>query len=255
MNGIASLRLDDRGAGESTPPFDGYGYQDRVEDAVSALRWLAKQKEIDKDEIALLGHSEGGAIAFEVAAGNEKDVDCVVTLAAPAVRGKEMMVSQNILLMDAMGRMVTNDTQESLIKIFDAVEKGDASGIREAVNSYGANAGMNMATMDDQIKVLSSPEYIDMVRRDYGEYINKVHAPILSLNGEWDVQVDPDANLRNIKRRNARARIAVIPCANHLMQTAPNKYESLIYMAPGRKFSAEAFNQILSFLQHNFSIK
>ena len=61
--GIASLRIDFRGSGDSAGAFRKTTIDGQIADAERALAWLRKQKTIDKDLLGLLGYSLGGAIA------------------------------------------------------------------------------------------------------------------------------------------------------------------------------------------------
>ena len=65
--GIAVLRLDDRGTGESGGRFEGSTSADFSDDIDDAYKWRCRQPGIDVTHIALLGHSEGGVIAPIVA--------------------------------------------------------------------------------------------------------------------------------------------------------------------------------------------
>ena len=59
-HGIAVLRYDDRGVGESTGDFDRATSADFAADAAAAFAFLKSKKDIDPSRIGLLGHSEGG---------------------------------------------------------------------------------------------------------------------------------------------------------------------------------------------------
>ncbi len=73
--GIATLRFDKRGmyANGAHLPKDPsqygefFAWENFVGDAASAVRFLRQQREIDKDRIGILGHSEGGLLALEAA--------------------------------------------------------------------------------------------------------------------------------------------------------------------------------------------
>ena len=92
--GIAVLRLDDRGTGESGGRFVGSTSADFGDDVEDALRWLKRQPGIDTTRLALLGHSEGGIIAPMVAT-HEHSITALVLLAGPAWDGKRILVYQN----------------------------------------------------------------------------------------------------------------------------------------------------------------
>ena len=92
--GIAVLRLDDRGIGESGGRFAGSTTADFAGDVIDALAWLRRQPGIDTTRLILLGHSEGGIIAPMVAL-REPSVAALVLLAGPAWDGRRVLVYQN----------------------------------------------------------------------------------------------------------------------------------------------------------------
>ncbi len=61
--GIAVLRYDDRGAGKSTGDHSVATTKDLAFDVIRAVEYLKSRKDIDKNKIGLIGHSEGGIIA------------------------------------------------------------------------------------------------------------------------------------------------------------------------------------------------
>lgn len=61
--GIASLRIDFAGNGDSPVGYRHYRLSTATRDAGSAVDFLRRQKQIDADRIALLGFSQGGLIA------------------------------------------------------------------------------------------------------------------------------------------------------------------------------------------------
>lgn len=66
--GIASLRIDFRGSGDSEGLFSEMTYSGEVDDAVMALNHLAEDEQIDKNRIGIMGSSFGGAVAINAAA-------------------------------------------------------------------------------------------------------------------------------------------------------------------------------------------
>ena len=58
--GIAVLRMDDRGYGESTGKHKGATSADFADDIRAGLAYLRTRPEIDAKRLGLLGHSEGG---------------------------------------------------------------------------------------------------------------------------------------------------------------------------------------------------
>ena len=64
--GIASLRIDFAGTGDSPVGYEKYTVGSAVHDARTALAYLREQPGIDKDRLAVLGFSQGGLIAQQL---------------------------------------------------------------------------------------------------------------------------------------------------------------------------------------------
>jgi dienelactone hydrolase len=89
--GIATLRYDDRATGKSVGGKDpNVTTLDFAADAEAGIEWLRSQKRFKK--IGLMGHSEGGTIAFMLAA--QKKLDFIVSLAGTSVKGDSVLLAQ-----------------------------------------------------------------------------------------------------------------------------------------------------------------
>lgn len=99
QHGIASLRYDDRGFGQSTGDASRATTADFGDDAAAGIKYLKSLGQFGR--IGVLGHSEGGMIAFRLAAHG--DVDFAVALASPAMRGDSLLLGQNRLLLELGG--------------------------------------------------------------------------------------------------------------------------------------------------------
>ena len=91
--GIAVLRYDDRGFGESTGDFHEATSADFATDVEAAISFVKSRPELDEEHIGLVGHSEGGLIAPIVAAGSD-DVNFIVLMAGPGLTGAEVLIDQ-----------------------------------------------------------------------------------------------------------------------------------------------------------------
>ena len=94
-NGIASLRYDDRGVGQSTGSFKGNTTRDFYEDAKAGLNWLRKTRRFKS--VGLLGHSEGGLIAF---------------MAGPGIQGDTLLAEQVNSNLKIYGQQPTQSVQK-----------------------------------------------------------------------------------------------------------------------------------------------
>lgn len=89
--GIGVLRLDDRGIGTSG---GGEGTTaDYADDVRQVVAWLRHRPGVAAGRIALLGHSEGGAIAPLVAA-QDSTLAGIVLLAGPGKTGRAILIDQ-----------------------------------------------------------------------------------------------------------------------------------------------------------------
>ncbi len=75
--GLASLRIDFRGGGDSDGSFEDTTISGQVKDALAALEFLQTEKSIDPTRIALLGWSQGGAVAATVAGRTKRPLRAV----------------------------------------------------------------------------------------------------------------------------------------------------------------------------------
>lgn len=81
--GIASLRVDFRGSGESPGAFADTTFEGQVADGLAALSWLEANPAVDGQRLAVLGWSQGGLVATAVAGRSDKP-DALVLWAAVA---------------------------------------------------------------------------------------------------------------------------------------------------------------------------
>lgn len=93
--GIAVLRVDDRGVGDSTgvETLETATTFDFADDVRAQVAYLRTRRDIDSKRIAIVGHSEGGIIAPLVAASDPK-LAAIVLMAGTAKRGEEVLLYQ-----------------------------------------------------------------------------------------------------------------------------------------------------------------
>ena len=99
--GIASVRLDDRGVGESGGDFSQITLGLLAADARAAADWLRERKEISK--VGYLGHSEG-AIVGPLAAAGDARAAAVFRLAGPALP-LDAVLQEQALMHNELGYM------------------------------------------------------------------------------------------------------------------------------------------------------
>lgn len=90
--GIVVLRYDDREF--TTKTYNEATSRNYANDALGAVAFLKSQGIVDGKRIGIIGHSEGGTIAFMCAAEN-KDIAFIVSLAGMTVPGDKCLQEQN----------------------------------------------------------------------------------------------------------------------------------------------------------------
>src|SRR5690606_27840907 len=89
--GYLVVRYDKRGVGQSGGRSESATLDDYAEDVRSVVRYLRRRKDVDRNRIAVVGHSEGGAVAL-LAAARTNDIAAVVSINGPGVTGSELIL-------------------------------------------------------------------------------------------------------------------------------------------------------------------
>jgi pimeloyl-ACP methyl ester carboxylesterase len=237
--GIAVLRVDDRGVGQSTGSNAKATTEDFAEDVLAGIEYLKTVKEINSQKIGLIGHSEGGIIAPMVAV-QSKDVAFIVLIAGTGLTGEEILYLQSALISKAEGannEKIENDLkiQKSLYSVIKK-EKDDKIAreklkrildveIAKLSEEEKKSAGDVDAAIEQQINRLLCPWFRFFLVYDPKPILTKVKCPVLAIGGEKDLQVPPRENLSAIKKalkkgKNKDYTVKEIPGLNHLLQTA-----------------------------------
>ena len=234
--GIVVLRYDDRGTAQSTGAFATALGRDFADDAAAAVAWLRGQPRIDPARVGLLGHSEGGLIAPQVAT-RDPAVAFVVLLAGPGVPGVEIMQVQRRAVLRAMG--LPPATVEPAAARGDALDAAMlAAASPEAARAEARRiltvAGAPADAVEAQAGMVASPWYRDFLAHDPRPALKALKVPVLAVNGGVDVQVVASQNLPALREAlagNPAAEVVELPGLNHLFQTSatgdPGEYGPL----------------------------
>ena len=233
--GIAVLRVDDAGAGNSTPHPQPPTTADFAADAAAAVDFLKDDARMSA--IGLVGHSEGGAIA-PMLASRRADVAFVVLLAAPGVPGAELMRQQNKRIFAAAG--IGGEQREVLLGLIDQlfgiladedasedeVRQGVESVIRQQMAANGVPTDrQDAAQVRQAVEQALNPWLRYFLKLDPRPALAATKVPVLALNGDLDVQVDAEQNLDAIATAlneggNEDVTVRRLAGLNHLFQPA-----------------------------------
>ena len=205
--GIATLRCDDRGVGESTGDFWSATSVDFASDVSAIVRFARSQSAFGKAKVGLIGHSEGGVVAAMVA--SQGGIDFVISLAGPGVIGSQLLTTQQRDIMMSQGftyddAVAYSDRITRVTNIItsapegadlDALIDGEYDALRED-GSFGEE--LILEEKKQLIASLKGPWMRYFMNLDPAPYWEKVGCPTLAMNGDKDLQVAHGANLRSI---------------------------------------------------------
>ena len=199
--GIASLRFDKRGAGESVgaaPSEDKLRAETFVEDAVDWIAFLEKRPRIRR--IVVIGHSEGGLVG--TLAAQKHPVSGIVLLAA-AGRPAPALIREQLA-----GNDLPPETAKRAEEILSSLERGKTVG----------DVPHQLAAL---YRPSVQPYLISWFKYDPARELAKLDIPVLVVQGTRDLQARPaDGDL--LARSGRNTTLVTIEDMNHVLKTAPD---------------------------------
>ncbi len=193
-NGYAVFRKDSRGLRNPALNPENLKLPDLVQEAEAALRFVKQQPQIDSNQIGLIGHSEGGLVAPQIAL-KDSSVKFLILLATPAVAWKKILYYQ--ILSQQQEKWKDKPVPE-IFKDTNIVFKT-----------------LNPATL--------SPRMSFLLNYDPALTLSKLRIPVLALTGEKDLQINATENIDAMTRAlqktgNKNSSALVLPGINHSLQ-------------------------------------
>lgn len=232
--GIAVLRYDDRGFGESTGDFSEATTADFAKDVLSAVTYLKSRKDIDVQHIGLIGHSEGGMIT-PMAANQTSDISFIVALAATGILGSDVVAMQSkslrpfpvpdeVAFEENVKKSITIATSnQELATKRKELNAHNKTYLTPILKSLGATDENISKFIDNETETVLKPWNIYFYTHNPAEEFEKLKIPVLSLNGSKDTQVDATVNQNAIRQalikgKNENYKIVELENLNHLFQ-------------------------------------
>jgi pimeloyl-ACP methyl ester carboxylesterase len=208
--GYLVLRYDKRGLGQSGGRTETATLQDYADDLVAIVKWLAKRDDVDNRRIAVVGHSEGGAVAM-LAAAREKKIASVVLAATPGTSGAELILEQQ-------------QHQLALAGIADA-EKQDKVALQQKIQQAVVTGKGWEDIPADVRKQADIPWFRSFLTFDPAVQMTKFKQPVLIIQGDVDVQVPPHhadklGELARQRKKAGAVDVVHLPGVNHLLVKA-----------------------------------
>jgi uncharacterized protein len=175
-HGVASLRFDKRGVGESGGDYLTAGFERETGDALAALDALRRSPKIDPGQVTIVGHSVGATIAILIASRDHAFAG-VVLLSGSCLSGREVMEQQSQRIAEAMrGRL----------GLFSGLFLRQQAYIRRRL----------LASSGDVLRIawtkLPARWMREFMSYDPSADLPAISCPVLAITGRKDLQVDPE---------------------------------------------------------------
>ncbi len=237
-NGIASLRVDDRGFGKTTGDFENATTGDFANDIEEEIAYLKSDKNIDASYIGLIGHSEGGMIASIVSSRN-KDVKFMISLSGVGVSGLEMLNLQNTSILKSYNftdKVVAKQMEMYNIMfkvVYDTKDNESAKPameikLKEWMQQQDSTILKEIHMLDGRDKDFLYRYGKDADRKWYRytihynpeNYLPKITIPVFIANGDKDIQVPAVENVNSFKKYLGTKDLTtkIYPGLNHMYQ-------------------------------------
>lgn len=226
-NGIASLRYDKRGIGESkasAPTESALVFENYTEDAKSWINFLKQDKRFS--QLIVIGHSEGSLIGIIAGAKANKFISI-------AGAGE----SADKLLKEQISSKSNKQIEDMTFPIIDSLKNGNK------VNKVDP-------LLNSLFRPGIQPYLISWFKYDPQTEIKKLTVPVLIIQGNKDLQVNV-TDAESLSKASKNAELVIVDKMNHILKIidGDNKANFESYNNENLPISEELTNKIVSFIK------
>lgn len=236
--GLATLRYDKRGVGESTGDYMSTGFYEELTDAMTILDWLSSRQDIAS--VIPVGHSVGALLAAEMSARGQAPAGAVL-LAYTLSTGEETLIWQAGQIGQSVPRWITR-----VLGVFGtSIEKQQSRALAKL-------AGTSEDVVRIQGQKLNARWMREFVAYDPEPVLRSTTSPILAITGSKDVQVNPADIERVANILGERGTSMVIEDVDHILRAEdaaisnPKKYKRQLE----KPIDPRVVDTVLTWLQH-----
>ena len=267
--GIVVLRYDDRGVTKSEGNFSIATTFDFADDAKAAINWLKNQPFVDKNNIGVIGHSEGGIIAFYLAS-KEKNLKFAIALAGVTIPCDQLIALQTKKMMQLYDmptqiteayynfylqalQIIKTETNDKWKNILDSLFNANFNNLDSSLLSkYNIDKSLiNQLTFSYNNIWLKT-----FINIDPSDYLKNLNCNTLALFGSKDVQVPAAENeemfkqIAMCKKKSCVVESMTFEGLNHLFQHA-NTGSTEEYALIEETMSDDVLETIINWIQKN----
>ena len=217
-NGFCVLRLDKRGVGSSGGEYASYTHADEAEDMDKALEYLSGQKEVDKQKMVVISHSEGAYYALKAAAATNR-VNAII-LMAPSIWLESWSAEKTEAFKELASKAKWT---EEYLKLAD--------------RSIAQAEARVMGSRSNWTRILGNRVFLKKIREELSEkpveLIKNIKAPVLILQGKEDeespMEIAPKLDKALADSGNAGHTLTYYGYLGHFLGKAVNDGNSRIH--------------------------
>ena len=183
--GIASIRMDFPGCGDSTEPFTENTLSNMIADSNAAKDYLVANYPVDADKLGILGYSMGGRIALEIITAEDNPYKATLILSGLSTPGDEAIAN---ILPEGM-------------TVEDAIAVAEEKGSYDYTTQYGQNLSLSAQWFTDML--------VDPLAN-----IDNYTGPMLVIHGDKDDVVTDATNKLTVSSYSAAEEL-IVPDADH----------------------------------------
>ena len=227
--GIASLRYDKRGMGESSKAMGKEAdliFSNYIDDAVLWSKQLRQDKRFTT--LTIVGHSEGSLIGMVAAQG--KNADGFMSLAGPGRPAGQMIIDQ-----------VRPQLSPNLLKSAEEIV---------ALLTAGKNATSVPVVFNAFFRPSVQPYLISWFRFDPAQEIAKLSIPVLIAQGTTDIQVSVE-EAKLLAKAKPSAQLLLVEGMNHVLKDVANDRTTQIksYSDPSLQIVPQLITETVKFVK------
>ena len=186
-SGIATIRMDFAGVGDSTAPWTDQTLTSMISDSNASLDYLVANYPVDPDRLGLFGYSMGGRIALTIAQQPDTPYKAVGLLAPSANPGDDL-----ILLLAG--------SPEEAARLYE--EAKSEKGYADYTTMYGQQQQLSLGWFED----MKASHPLDGISAFTG--------PMLVVHGDKDTVISPAEN-EAVIAAYPKSGIVLVPEADH----------------------------------------
>jgi len=223
--GIATLRFDKRAAHPyltqlmkmNPKDFPEYfKWENFVDDATAAMKFLASQPGVDPKRIAIIGHSEGAEIALQIGSNLAKSASVPAALVTLGGAGRPM----GPILREQIGRQLDRQLVPADLrkKYLDYTDRATEQVSKDGTFPPDPPTGLGVLFNSTTTKLMQA-----YCRIDPTDLAKNYPGPVLVINGGNDTQISAERDAPKLKaalesRTHGTVELLIVPNASHCLK-------------------------------------